>query len=59
MKNKPCLKEINPEDHPGVYLGKPYEYDPNYGGCIDCPNKCTKPKLKRRENNCDQRTKEK
>ncbi len=48
--NKPCLKEINPEEHPGVYLGEPYKYDSNYGGCVDCPDKCnTERKLKRRE----------
>ncbi len=50
--NKPCLKEINPEEYPGIYFGEPYKYDPNYGGCIDCPNKCnTERKLKRREKN--------
>ena len=31
-----CLKEINPEEFPGVYLGIPGKYDPDYGACVDC-----------------------
>lgn len=49
-QDKPCLKEINPEDYPGVYFGEPYKYDPSCGECCDCPNKCNiERKLKRRE----------
>ncbi len=51
MKKKPCLKEINPEEYPGVYLGEPYKYDPRCGECVDCQNKCRieERKLLRRE----------
>jgi hypothetical protein len=31
-----CLKEVNPEEFPGVYLGTPGKYDPNWGACWDC-----------------------
>ena len=36
LEKLPCLKEINPEQWPGVYFGKPWKYDLTYGACHDC-----------------------
>ena len=38
-QGKMCLRFVNPEAHPGVSYGTPYEYDPTYGGCLDCQSK--------------------
>lgn len=35
-KGRKCLREINPEQFPGVYWGTPGEYDPDCGCCNDC-----------------------
>jgi hypothetical protein len=35
-KKDRCLKEINPNVHPGVFFGTPFEYDPNLLGCVFC-----------------------
>lgn len=36
-KGLKCLKEINPEQYPGVFAGgDPWVYDENYGACVDC-----------------------
>ena len=49
-----CMKEVNPEDHPGVYFGTPFVYDERDFGCDKlCPirEECKKkaPKLRRRK----------
>jgi hypothetical protein len=33
---KRCLKEVNPEEHPGVYWGEPWKADENCGCCVSC-----------------------
>jgi len=36
-KGRKCLKEINPDEHPGVFAGgEPWVYDENWGSCVDC-----------------------
>ena len=36
LHRKPCLKEVNPEEYPGVFWGEPYVVDENCGCCISC-----------------------
>lgn len=31
-----CLKEINPKYHPGVFLGKPFEFEDHWLACHLC-----------------------
>lgn len=31
-----CLKEVNPKVFPGVYFGKPFEFNENEGACYLC-----------------------
>jgi uncharacterized Zn-finger protein len=31
-----CLKEINPESHPGVFFGRGYVYEENSMACEQC-----------------------
>ena len=45
---KKCMKEINPEEHPGVYFGKPFVYDPNWGACWMCQREERKRKERKR-----------
>ena len=35
-KEKGCLKEINPEEYPSKFIGKPYVYEDNRGACHHC-----------------------
>jgi len=34
--SKNCLKEVNPEKHPGVYFGQPFIYEERWYGCWLC-----------------------
>jgi len=36
LKREPCLREINPEEFPGVFWGKPHEADEDCGCCVSC-----------------------
>jgi hypothetical protein len=33
---KRCLKEINPEAHPGVFMGTPFVYEDFWMACVLC-----------------------
>jgi hypothetical protein len=35
-RGRECLKEINPEDHPGIWIGTPYVYEEEMGECHQC-----------------------
>lgn len=35
-KGRRCLREVNPEQFPGVYWGAPGDFDLNVGCCVDC-----------------------
>jgi hypothetical protein len=38
-----CLKEINPEQFPGIYFGEPRQFDPNWYGCYLCQRNSSPP----------------
>jgi hypothetical protein len=35
-RGRKCLREINPEEFPGIYWGTPGDFDLNVGCCVHC-----------------------